>query len=113
MEADLDSRGVITLDSVRAYQQKHGARQAEECLRRLGILQQFYNAYSLPLGRELLEDIRSSLVQLSARVLTDPNATDDDKAMFRAYSAIGQSWAKKINDYENTVAKIREAEDAR
>ena len=51
-------------------------------------------------------------MQLSSKVLLDPNATDDDKAMFRAYSAIGQAWAKRVNDYENTVRNIREAENA-
>ena len=108
----MDSKGVINLEQVRAYQQKFGARQTEECLRKLGTLQQFYNAYSLPIGRELLGEIQSALMQLSSRVLLDPNATDDDRSMFRACSAIGQAWAKRVNDYENTVRNIREAEHA-
>ena len=84
----MDTKGVISLEAVRAYQQRYGAKQTEECLRKLGILQQFYNAFSLPIGRELLGEIQSQLMQLSSKVLLDPNATDDDKAMFRAYSAI-------------------------
>ena len=107
----MEDRGVISLNAVRAYQQRHGARQTEECLRRLGMLQQFYNAYSLPIGKELLEDIRSELVRLSARVLTDPNATEDDKSMFRAYSTIAQAWSKKIDAYERIVRDINEATD--
>lgn len=105
----MDSKGVISLDSVRAYQQRYGAKQAEECLRRLGILQQFYNAYNLPVGRELLAELQSEMIKLGNRVLTDPSATADDKAMFRAYSSIAQSWAKKIGDYESTVRSINEA----
>ncbi len=104
----MDSRGTISIDSVRAYSEKFGRKQTEECLRRLGMLQQFYNAYSLPLGRELLAEINSEMVKLSSKVLTDPDSSDDDKNMFRAYATIGQSWAKKINDYEKIVKEINE-----
>ena len=104
----MDSRGTISIDAVRAYSEKFGRKQTEECLRRLGMLQQFYNAYSLPLGRELLAEINAEMVKLSSKVLTDPDAKDDDKNMFRAYATIGQSWAKKINDYEKIVKEINE-----
>ena len=106
----MESRGMISLDAVRAYQQKHGARQTEACLQKLGMLQQFNNAINLPIGRELLGDINNELVRLGTKVLTDPEATADDKCMFRAYSNIGQKWAKRTADYEATVKSLREAE---
>ena len=102
----MDSRGVVSLESVRAYQQKHGSAQTQACLQKLGILQQFNNALNLPLGQELLGDINNELVRLGTKVLTDPEATDDDRCMFRAYSSIGQRWAKKTNDYESIVSSI-------
>lgn len=108
----MDSKGTINLEQVRTYQQRNGARMTEACLQRLGILQQFYNAYSLPVGRELLASVNSELVRLGEKVLMNPDATADDKCMFRAYSTIAQSWAKKINDYESLVRSIREAGDA-
>ena len=104
----MDSRGTISIDAVRAYSEKFGRKQTEECLRRLGMLQQFYNAYSLPLGKELLAEINAEMVRLSGKVLTDPDSKDDDKNMFRAYATIGQSWSKKINDYEKLVREINE-----
>ena len=104
----MDSRGPISIDAVRAYSEKFGRKQTEECLRRLGMLQQFYNAYSLPLGKELLSEINAEMVRLSGKVLTDPDSKDDDKNMFRAYSTIGQAWARKINDYEKIVRDIRD-----
>jgi hypothetical protein len=107
----VDSKGVINLEQVRAYQQRNGTRMTEECLRKLGILQQFYNAFSLPMGKELLAEVNSEMVRLSGKVLTDPTATDDDKAMFRAYTHIAQSWAKKVSSYEDTLRSIREAGD--
>ena len=104
----MESKGVINLDQVRAYHQRYGAKQTDECLRKLGILQQFYNAYNLPVGRELLNEVNSELVRLSTRILTDPESTDDDKAMYRAYVQIAQGWAKKVNAYEETVRSITE-----
>lgn len=104
----MDSKGVISLDAVRAYQQRHGAKQTELCLQRLGILQTFYHAQSTTIGKELLACVNSELIRLSEKVLTDPEATNDDKSMFRAYAHIGQVWAKKIGDYENLVKSIQE-----
>lgn len=105
----MDIRGQVTLDSIRAYSDKYGRKQTEECLKRLGILQQFYNAYSLPIGKELLLDINNSMIVLSKKILTDPESTSDDKAMFRAYSSIAQSWAKKVGDYTKLVEDIKDA----
>ena len=105
----MDSSGVINLEQVRAYQQRHGAKQTEDCLQKLGILQSFYHAQTTTLGKELLACVNSELVRISEKVLTDPNSTDDDKAMFRAYSHVAQVWAKKIGDYENLVKSIRDA----
>jgi hypothetical protein len=102
----VDSKGAIGIEQVKAYSQRYGPRQTEECLRKLGVLQQFYNAYNLPLGRELLTEVNSELVRLAGRVLTDPEATSDDKNMYRAYMLIAQSWSKKINAYEEIVKDI-------
>ena len=104
----METKGVVNLDAVRAYQQRHGAKQTEECLKRLGILQTFYNAQATPVGKELLACVSSELIRLSERILTDPAATDDDKSMFRAYSHIGQVWTKKIGDYENLLRSLAE-----
>lgn len=106
----MDSKGVIHLDQIRAYSQRHGAKQTEECLRRLGVLQQFYNAYSTVVGKELLSGVNAELVRLAEKVLTDPASDEDDKAMYRAYASIAQHWAKKISEYENTVRNIQESE---
>lgn len=106
----MDSKGVVQLDQMRAYAQRHGAKQTEECLRRLGVLQQFYNAYSTVVGKELLACVNSELVRLAERVLTNPGSDEDDKAMYRAYSAIAQVWAKKVSEYENLVRSIQESE---
>ena len=104
----MESKGVINLDQVRAYHQRYGAKQTDECLRKLGILQQFYNAYSLPVGKELLNEVNSELVRLSTKILTDPESTNDDKCMYRAFTSIAQGWAKKVNAYEETVRNITE-----
>lgn len=81
----------------------------EACLQRLGVLQQFYNAYNLPVGKELLGEVNSEMAKLSSKILLDPNANFEDKALFLAYITIAQSWAKKISDYDSTVKSIREA----
>lgn len=106
----MDNRGTVNLDQVRAYTQRHGARQTEECLRKLGIYQTFYNAYSTTVGKELLSTINAELVRLSEMILCSPESTDDNKAMYRAFSHIAQSWAQKINTYENLVRTIQESE---
>ena len=105
----MESKGRITIEDVKAYQQKHGPRMTEQCLRKLGVLQQFYNAYNLPLGKELLEEINSEMLKLSSKILLDPNANFEDKAKFGAYLTIAQNWAKKIESYESTVRSITEA----
>lgn len=107
----MESRGVVTLEAVQRYQQKHGAMQTQACLQKLGMLQQFYNARNLPVGMELLDDINDELIRLGLKVLTDPESTADDKAMFRAYSSIGQKWAKRIDAYEKIVKDINGAAD--
>ena len=104
----METKGQINLEQVKAYTQRYGARQTEECLRKLGVLQQFYNAYSLPLGRELLAEVNSEMVRLSGKILTDPMSTEDDKCMYRAFSVIAQAWGKKINAYEETVKSIQD-----
>ena len=105
----MESKGIINIDQIKAYSQRFGARQTEECLRKLNFLQQFYNAYSLPLGRELLAEVNAEMVRLANKVLTDPESKEDDKAMYRAYTYIAQSWAKKINAYDEIVKNIVES----
>lgn len=105
----MDSKGAISIEQVKAYSQRYGPRQTEECLRKLGVLQQFYTAYSLPVGQELLSEVNNELVRLAGRLLTDPEATNDDKCMYRAYMLIAQAWSKKINAYEEIVKDIADA----
>ena len=105
----METRGQINLEQVQAYQRRYGSKQTEEVLRKLGILQTFYNAHSLPLGRELLAEVNSEMIRLSGKILTDPESTVDDKCLYRAFTMIAQSWGKKISTYEETVKNIKES----
>lgn len=105
----MDSRGAVSKEEFAAYAKKFGAQRATMKLDTLGKTQQFMNAYESPLGKELLGEVNSELSRLSQIILLGDDAKPEDKALFRAYLTIGDSWALKVKKYCDTVKDLKDA----
>ncbi len=105
----MDSRGAISREEFAAFAKRHGAQRAAMKLDTLGKSQQFMNAYESPVGKELLAEINSELSRLSNAILLNDDAKPEDRALFKAYLLIGDSWAAKVKKYADTVMDIKDA----
>ena len=82
---------------------KMGAR----VLSQLGKDMQFVNAISDPLGQEIMRDAIAQMEILLEKVVMD-EATDVDKADYRAYRRILNTWVARINKYKEKVELVNQ-----
>jgi hypothetical protein len=80
----------------------HGSK----LLSTLGKKQPFIEAFNSKLGSELLHDL-ITMHSLTLGKLARFEATEEDKADFRASGRLLGMWAQKVSDYEKSMTEIK------
>lgn len=89
---------------VMEYLSKMGERGAKT-LKILGKMQDFITAVNTPIGKELMDDLITEHEMLLLRIARF-EATEEDKADYKAVSRLLGTWASKIAKYENKLKEI-------
>lgn len=89
---------------------KATGRRGERVLSVLGKTTQFYNAMTHPLGQELLSDIVSNMEYLLEKIVNE-EASDKDRADYRAFRNIALSWGEKIAKHLKKIEQVKYKND--
>lgn len=84
-----------------------GIKNADRVLKVLSKHVAIYEAMNAPLGQILMKEVMDNIDQLLEKIIEE-KASDQDKADFRAYKRIAESWANKILAYKEGITQIKE-----
>lgn len=96
----------VNLGTIESFLAKSGQRGAR-VLSVLGRQQGFVDAIESPLGRELLKDAVMLSDQLLDKIVKE-EASDADRADYRAMMRILTSWSERVKLYNRTLLKATE-----
>lgn len=84
-----------------------GIKNADRVLKVLSKTVAIHEAVNTPLGAIFLKEITENINVLIGKII-DETATDQEKADFRAYKRIAESWANKIMIYKDACNQIKD-----
>jgi hypothetical protein len=95
----------VSQDQVINFLREKGKRGAQT-LSVLGKYAPFMEAIYSPLGKELIRDLNTKHEELLEKI-SDLNATESDRAEYKAVKDMIFRWCDKINRYEMELNKIK------
>lgn len=84
-----------------------GVKNADRVLKVLSRHVAIYEAMNTPLGQIFMKEVMDNIDLILEKIIEE-KATDQDKADFRAYKKIAESWANKILAYKEGITQIKE-----
>lgn len=85
---------------------RKGKKKGNEVFNVLGRTEGFIKIIRKDIGRELLLEIAADLDKLFEKIINE-EATEVERADFRALRKIGRRWTEKINAFEAALEEIR------
>ncbi|MFQ5493604.1 MAG: hypothetical protein ACE5DX_05615 [Candidatus Dojkabacteria bacterium] len=94
----------LSARQIEDFQKKLG-RKASPVLKYLSRNVGFYEAFTSPLGEEIIKEHAVNMDKLLEKIYNE-EATDKEKAEFRVLKEIGLRIVKKINAYNNHISSV-------
>ncbi len=96
----------LDVETLDAFIQRNPTKRVNAILGALNRSTGFMKALESPLGVELLDEVGGQLESLMKKIV-DEEASEKDRADFRAYKRIGRSWGEKIRKHYELIQRVK------
>lgn len=100
----------ISPKDISGYSERHGVKATQRLLSILGRRSRFVEAFESELGQMLLYDAVKNADLLLDKII-DEEASSEEKAEYRAYRNILQTWTSRIIQYQNGINQLIDKEE--